>query len=170
MSWESAAGLTACSLTSYRTIYKYYNDFHPRKRVLITGTYSLWCGIHSYSYCLSGRSTSIGRMAIWWICSCKLLQRQWSWSTRTHARRNTFLTSSSYVHSSLIIPYLQIINYDTSPLHLQLAAQYTSTPFDLINSTSNDPYIFPSSPSYLKPKGKFIQPGGSFDDGILKFT
>ena len=64
MSWESAAGLAACGLTLYRVIYKYYNDFHPRKRVLITGTYSPQCGIHLYSYCLSGGSTSVGQMAI----------------------------------------------------------------------------------------------------------
>ena len=62
----------------------------------------------------------------------------------------------------------QIINYDTSPLHLQLVAQYTSAPFDLIiDSTGIDPNIFPSSPFYLKPKGRFVQPGFSFDDGIL---
>ena len=44
--------------------------------------------------------------AIWWICSCELLQSQWSWSTRTWARWSTFLISSSYVHSLLTIPYL----------------------------------------------------------------
>ena len=77
-----------------------------------------------------------------------------------------------YVFSSKVLmsndQNLQIVNYDTSPLHLQLVAQYSSAPFDLIiDSTGIDPNIYPSSPSYLKPEGAFIQPGGSFDDGIL---
>lgn len=65
MSWESAAGLSSCGVTSYQAIFKYYDNYHPGQRVLVVGEcLALNPSFFSYLELSKGGSTSVGRTAI----------------------------------------------------------------------------------------------------------
>jgi NADPH:quinone reductase-like Zn-dependent oxidoreductase len=144
MSWESAAGLSVCGMTAWRSVFKYYRNFNPGRRVFV-----------------HGGSSSVGRQCI-------------QIAKISGAYVVTSCSAASEVGVRALGPD-EILDYQSSPLYLQLARSYpftdlTSSPlaFNLIiDCIGDNNNLFAASPSYLAPDGKYVQPGGDISDGIL---